>query len=146
MVFSTSLHTELTLRLPRALVKGIRAMMAERDVTFEEALEEFADRGYSSLKARRHWQEVQDTSSPNWPSWLEGLEPRTTLSPSDGLLGSEEDLRRDARLLHDLLPVVNELLEAVDVGQGSKDIEITMNYCRRAQEVYSLFSAQTRAT
>jgi hypothetical protein len=67
---------------------------------------------------------------------------RTTITPSGQVLGTTEDLAHDLKIFHELLPVLGDMLQALDIGQAMATDEIGKSSCLDALLEYEALEKQ----
>jgi hypothetical protein len=67
---------------------------------------------------------------------------RTTITPSGQVLGTSEDLAHDLKIFHELLPVLGDMLQALDIGQAMATDEIGRSSCLDALREYEALEKQ----
>jgi hypothetical protein len=75
------------------------------------------------------------------------LKLRTACRENGQVAGSTEDMRQDLTLFHALLPVLDDLIEALDVAQGVECSDLGRRFTRAALDRYHALETQfPRAT
>jgi hypothetical protein len=67
---------------------------------------------------------------------------RTTITPSGQVLGTTEDLAHDLKIFHELLPVLLDMIQALDVGQAMATDSIAKSDCLSALHRYVALEKQ----
>jgi hypothetical protein len=70
------------------------------------------------------------------------LKLRTACRKNGHVAGTTEDMAQDLTLFHTLLPVLDDLIEAVDVAQGVECPDIGREYARAALDRYQALEAR----
>lgn len=70
------------------------------------------------------------------------LKPRTACREDGQVAGTTEDMRQDLTLFHALLPVLDDLIQALDVAQGVEDSDFCREYARTVFDRYQAFEAR----
>ena len=67
---------------------------------------------------------------------------RTTITPLGQVFGTTEDLAHDLKIFHELLPVLEDMLQTLDLGQAMATEMIARSTCLEAYQKYEALEQQ----